>query len=540
MVCRKSFWTFENDIRLVAEVRDCTMSKDLQKGSKLHADALKRGLLETNRFVGNTLVNMYAKCGDIAKAQELFDKLPIQDIVTWTALVIGYAECGNYMKSIMCFEQIQQEGLSPDAVIVASIVKVCGSLRAHARGKEFHAKIAASGLLRRNVMLGNVLVDMYVKWGELAEAQQVLDELPLRNVVSWTTLITGYCQHEHGEEALICFERMKYEGHSPNPMTLACILKACGVTGQTEKGEAIHVEILRKGLLEGDIVLGNAVVDMYAKYGDLVKAYEVFSNLRARDIFSWNALLAGYVHHGQAEEALNCFKKMKHGKCSPDAVTFVCALKACGAIGAIEKGFEVHAEILRKQLQGKGIVLGNALVDMYAKCGALIMARQVFDELPAKDIVTWTALISGFCELGHGLEALCLFERMKVEAGFSPNAITFACILRACSSIGATERGQSYFDSMSTKYGISPTSEHHACMVSLYGHAGYFEEAMAMIEKMPSSDYLPAWSALIGASCRWGDINSGRLAFKNSLQLDDKSSLAYVRMSSILVSAYRQ
>lgn len=384
----------QDDIAIVAQLKACAYQKDLYNGSRLHTDILNNGLLKTNIFIGNTLIHMYAKCGALVMAQKVFDELPVQNVISWNALMAGYVQHGDCEKAINCFERMRGEGLFYDTVTFSCILKACASIGALEKGKHIHSEIVTTGLLVHSTMLGNSLVDMYVKCGTLAKAQQVFDLLPAHDIVSWNALIAGYCQHNHGEEALNCFQRMKNVGLSPDAVTFSCIIRACSSTGAAEKGKEIHAEIITKGLLEKNIKLGSALVDMYARSGALAKAQQLLDELAVRDVVSWTVLIEGYCHHGHAEEALNCFELMKHEGISPDSVTFACIMKACGSIQEADGGRKVHAEIVRKGFVGDDIVLGNALVDMYAKCNALAKAQQLCDELCIRDVVSWSILIS--------------------------------------------------------------------------------------------------------------------------------------------------
>ena len=159
---------------------------------------------------------------------------------------------------------------------------------------------------------------------------------------------------------------MRCQGVSPNSITFACILKACGNLGAVEKGKNIHEEILREGYLENDCMVGNALVEMYAKCGDLAKAQDVFDNLNVWDVIGFTSLITGYDQHGYGDKALKCFEQMRNKGLSPDAMTFTYILKACGSMGAAEMGKEIHADIVKEGLLVHDNVLGNALVNMYA------------------------------------------------------------------------------------------------------------------------------------------------------------------------------
>ena len=245
-------------------------------------------------------------------------------------------------------------------------------------------------------------------------------------------------------------------------------------------------------------------VDMYAKCGVLSKAQQVLKELHLRNVVSWNALITGYADHGQGHEALNAFDQMQSEGFCPDDVTYMCILKGCGSIGAIDKGKQIHNEIVGRGLLEtdieKDIVLGTALVDMYAKCGILERAQKVFDKLLIRNVVSWTSLLAGYAQLGETERALDLFNDM-VSEGTVPDVVTFLVLLSSCSHAGRVEEGQMLFDDMENVYCLKPTLEHYACMVDLFSRAGHFEKAMVAIEKVPPSDCLQLWLNLLGA-CR--------------------------------------
>ncbi|KAI5054408.1 hypothetical protein GOP47_0030704 [Adiantum capillus-veneris] len=186
---------------------------------------------------------------------------------------------------------------------------------------------------------------MYAKCGALTKAQTILDELPVRDVVSWNTLIAGYAQHGLGKEAVGCLQRMRSEGLSPNAITYACILKACGIIQEVDMGKKIHNEITSQGLLSKHAMLGDALVYMYAKCGVLTKAQEVFDELPIRGPVSRNALIAGYAQQGQGQEALDCFQQMRSEGLSPNAITYTCFLKACGVMQDVDMGEKIHVKL---------------------------------------------------------------------------------------------------------------------------------------------------------------------------------------------------
>ncbi|KAH7432580.1 hypothetical protein KP509_07G028900 [Ceratopteris richardii] len=296
---------------------------------------------------------MYAKCGELSKAYEVLQEASSSDVVSWSALISGCAQQGKGEEALKCFEQMQNKGFSPNSVTYSCVLKACGCIGALEKGEQIHQEIAQQGLLEKRMPIGNTAVDMYAKCGELSKAYEVLQEASSSDVVSWSALISGCAQQGKGEEALKCFEQMQNKGLSPNSVTYSCVLKACGCIGALEKGEQIHQEIAQQGLLEKNDLLFVAAVDMYAKCGELSKAYEVLQEASSSDVVSWSALISGCAQQGKGEEALKCFEQMQNKGLSPNSVTYSCVLKACGCIGALEKGEQIHQEIAQQGLLEK-------------------------------------------------------------------------------------------------------------------------------------------------------------------------------------------
>jgi pentatricopeptide repeat protein len=331
---------------------------------------------------------------------------------------------------------------------------------------------------------------------------------------------------------------MQYRSFAPDSVTFICILKACTSIGAVAKGEEIHAQIVKAGLVGNhqSRALGNALIDMYLKCGSLVKAEHVFDEIHLQDVISWTTLISGYVRHGHGERAIEGFERMQIEAISADAVMLVHALKACGIVGTIIKGEQIHARIIAERLLEQNVVMGNALVDMYAKCGALTRAQMVFDTLPFRDVVSWNALISGYAQLGRDEIVFKLFDRM-IDESKEPTLVTFTAVLNACSHAGLLEKGQIYFETMKDRYRVNPTLEHYTCMIDLFGRAGYIDQAAAMIKEMPFPADLTVWLALLGACQKWQNVVVGSWAFGHAIRLDAEDAAAYVCMINLYTGA---
>ncbi|MCO5579401.1 hypothetical protein L7F22_033256 [Adiantum nelumboides] len=519
-------------------LKACGNIRATAKGQQIHHEVARQGLLGSSVILGNALVDMYAKCGALDKAQRLLEKLSLRNVVTWNALITGYARECQGEQVLFCFEQMQREGVSPDAVTLTCILKACGCIGAIDKGKQVHDEIVRRGYLKNDVVVGTALVDMYAKCGAFGKAREVLEELPIRNVFCWSALIAGFAEQGHGEQALLCLEAMKHDGLSPNRVTFLSLLKACGSMKAIEKGEQIHEEIARKGLLKEDTMLGNALADMYTKCNDLSKAEQVVKELSVRDVVSWSTLISGYAQQGKGEEAWICFKKMQGEGHLPNAVTFTCILKVCGSLGAIDRGEQIHDEIARQGLLDNNVVLGNALVDMYSRCSALAKAARVLKELTIRDVTSWNTLIAGYAQQGLCEQALSSYECMEQE-GFAPGKETFLCLLKACGIKGALVEGEQIHDAMVREGLLKNDVMLSTTLVDMYAKCGALAKAHQVLLELPSPNEV-SYSALLGACEKGVDVKVGRWAFERAVQVNKSEAAIYAKMANIYAAAGMQ
>lgn len=509
----------------------CRKEKNRSYALRLHAHLRECGL-DAHASLGNSLIPVLVGAGCMDAAQQVFDKLAHRNSFSWNFLITGYVQHGLPQYALTLYQSMASLLVSGDAFV--ALLKACTNLKNMELGSKIHAEVAKNGLLERNLFVANSVVDMYAKCGCLAEAQGVFDIIRARDAILWTALIAGYAEYGCGKEALCCFQQMQHEGFSPDAITFVCSLKACRTLGSITRGQELFADIVRRGL-ERELLVGNILVDMYAKCGLIAEAQAVFDNHLIRSVVSWNTLITAYEGHGCCEEALQCFEEMQHQGIFPDAITFVCCLKACGSLGVSDKGREIHADVSRKGLE-KDTVVGSALVDMYAKCGSLAEAQEVFNQLQYQDVVSWTALIAGFSQCGQ-IQMVCnMFDRM-IEGGTKPNFITFVSILTVCNHAGLLEKGEMYLDSMCKYYGIIPVRKHYTCLIDLLGRAGHIDRAIALTKKMPFHPGIVVWHTLQSACQKWGNVELGRLAFEHSIQLDNKDAGSYICMSNIYANA---
>ncbi|KAH7437149.1 hypothetical protein KP509_05G058700 [Ceratopteris richardii] len=499
---------------LAYEIKACGNLKDIEKAYKLHSGIIKKGFLEQQNVLGGLLITMYIKCGQLSTAQILFDYIPTKDLASWNALIMGCAEQGHGEKALEYLSKMESKGLHPDAVTYVASLRACSCIGAIYVGIELHIEIERLVLSKENAVIGNALVDMYAKCGLLHFAAEVFDRLPIRDVVSWTTFVNGYVEHGSGDIALHLIELMEVEGCLPSIATFVCGLKACAILGDVPRGQEFHSTIEKRGLLERDISLGNSLVDMYAECGMLATAERLFKELPSHDVVSWTALISKYAEYGYCGEALQLFEQMQSEGVSPDAVTFVCSLKACSGLRSVNKKKELYAQIHRQKFFQKSHSASSTLVDMYAKCGFLEKAREVFDELLMHNTVSWNALICGYSEHDQGEEVLKCFEEMQ-HGGISPDIVTFILCLQACGNLGAVGKGLELHAEIERRCLLGAELVGNT-LVDMYAKCGTLRRAQNLVDNLPLRDVV-TWTALMRGYAHVGEVENVFLAFERML-----------------------
>ncbi|KAJ7527643.1 hypothetical protein O6H91_16G064700 [Diphasiastrum complanatum] len=519
----------------VCLLKGCSRRKALAEGKQVHA-LIVQSVLDSNILLANTLVRMYSKCGSLLHAHKVFSNMPQHDVYSWTAIISAYADSGELEEAINLFHQMQETGLAPDKVLFVPLLKACARLADLEQGRQLHSDIIKRGF-QSDAIVGSTLVNMYAKCGCTEDARELFYNMSERDVVSWTAMIAGYAQTGLGKEALALYEQMKQEGLQPNHVTFVLLLKACANLAALEQGKQLHSEIIKRGF-QSDVVVASTLVDMYAKCGCTEDARELFNNISERDVVSWTAMIAGYAQNGPAHEALALYEQMKQAGFAPDKVLFVLLLKACASLAALKQGKQLHSEIIKRGFQSD-VVVTSTLVDMYAKCGCTEDARELFDNMSERNVVSWTAMIAGYAQNGLAQEALALFEQMHRE-GTKPNEVTYISVLSACAHSGLVDQGQYVFDSMCKNHGVTPTREHYACMVDLLGRAGCLDDAELFVNKMPIQPDNVVWMTLLGAARNHGHVEIGRRAFDRVVKLEPKYAAPYVLLSNIYAGAGRK
>ncbi|RVX08761.1 putative pentatricopeptide repeat-containing protein, mitochondrial [Vitis vinifera] len=315
-------------------------------------------------------------------------------------------------------------------------------------------------------------------------------------------MIRGFATDGRFLSSLELYSKMMEKGLKPDKFAFPFALKSCAGLSDLQRGKVIHQHLVCCGC-SNDLFVDAALVDMYAKCGDIEAARLVFDKMAVRDLVSWTSMISGYAHNGYNSETLGFFDLMRSSGVIPNRVSILSVLLACGNLGALRKGEWFHSYVIQTGFEFD-ILVATAIMDMYSKCGSLDLARCLFDETAGKDLVCWSAMIASYGIHGHGRKAIDLFDQM-VKTGVRPNHVTFTCVLSACSHSGLLKEGKRYFQLMTEEFVIARKLSNYACMVDLLGRAGQLSEAVDLIENMPVEPDASIWVLCLMERGREGD-----------------------------------
>ncbi|VFQ81272.1 unnamed protein product [Cuscuta campestris] len=484
----------------------------------------------------NTMISGYAKVGQMDEALMLFDCMPEKNVVSWNAVVSGLLQNGCVKTAVETFKRMPKRDAASLSVIVSGLIqnekldeaanllfdfqRCCGESSdlvfayntliagygQKGRIKDarrlfdqmpFYATKATQECRRfeRNIVSWNSMIMCYVKTGDIVSARELFDLMVEKDTISWNTMISGYVRVSNMKEASDLLSMM------PNP----------------------------------NVFSWNSIISGYAQGGRLELAYKFFERMPQKNCVSWNTMIAGYERNGDYEGAIRLYIEMQLAGVKPDKHTLSSLLGVCAETVDLHLGMQIHQLVTKTVLPD--VPLNNSLITMYAKCGAIVEGRSIFDRMKLrKDVISWNAMIGGYASHGLAKEALELFNTMK-KLKMKPTYITFIAVLSACAHAGLVEEGRLQFKSMVYEFGIEPRLEHFSSLVDIVGRHGRIEEAMEIIKSMPIEPDKVVWGALLGACRVHNNLEFARTAAEALMRLEPENSGPYLLLYNMYIEA---
>ena len=638
-------------------------------GKSIHSFVMKSGL-DRDTLVGNALISMYAKSGQPwYDAYAAFNSIIHKDVVTWNTIISALAEKNLMFDALQLFSLMLEEPIEPNYITIACILPVCASFGNNVScrfGKEIHGYIHRRTELIEDISVCNALMNLYLRVGQMEEAEILFSHLKQRDLVSWNTLISGYSLNDKWLEAVDHFCKLLCLGSDPDSVTLISVLPACAYSQNLRIGKMIHGYILRHPILSEDSTVGNALVSFYTKCNDVKSAFHSFSLISSKDLISWNSVLNAFAEFGNTtqflrllhlmlrerfkpdhftilsiinfcitvlggckvkevhcysvraclfeadygptilnalldayskcgiidyalkifesssgkrnlvtcnsmiscyvnckspndaltifsgmsetdlttwnlmirvyaenncpRDALGLFRRLQIKGMKPDAVSIMSLLPVCNELASFRLLKECHGYSFRSRFED--VYLDGALLDAYAKCGAVDCAYKLFESSSQKDLVMFTSMISGYAIHGMGEEALKVFTNM-LESGVKPDHVVVTSILSACSHTGLVDQGLNIFHSMEEVIHIKPTMEHYACVVDLLARGGRIKDAYSFVIGMPIQPDANIWGTLLGACKTHHEVELGLVVAEKLFETKADDIGNYVVMSNL-------
>ncbi|KAK3229580.1 hypothetical protein Dsin_001461 [Dipteronia sinensis] len=544
--------------------------KSMTHLKQIHAHMFQVGLHQDTQ----TLNKLMAFCtdpslGNLFYAQKVFNCVKYPCLFIYNLMIKAYAKKGSFRKSLSFFNELRENGLSADNFTYPFVFKVIGCLGEVKEGEKVHGHVVKTGL-EFDVYVCNSIMDMYAVLGRIDRVKKLFDKMLERDVVSWNVLISGNVKCRRFEDALNFFQRMKRESNfRPDEATVVSTLSACTALKSLELGEEIHRYVSTE--LGFTTIIGNALLDMYCKCGSLSVARKIFDEVPSKNVFCWTsmvsgyvtcghlddardlfdrspvkdivlwtAMINGYVQYNRFDEAVSLFREMQIRRVKPDKFIVVALLTGCAQLGALEHGRWIHGYIDENRITLDAVV-GTALIEMYAKCGCIEKALEIFYHMREKDTASWTSIICGLAMNGKINKAIQMFTEMN-QNGPRPDDITFVGVLSACSHGGLIEEGRKLFTSMRETYQIEPKLEHYGCLIDLLGRAGLLDEAEELIKEIPNEKneiIVPLYGALLSACRTYGNVKMGEQLAELLEKIGSCNSGVHTLLANIYASADR-
>ncbi|KAG2274042.1 hypothetical protein Bca52824_056597 [Brassica carinata] len=396
-------------------------------GRQVHGHVIRSGLWG-NASIEAGILNMYVKCGWLVGAKLVFDQMAVKKPVAWTGLMIGYTKAGRARDALKLFVDLVTEGVEWDSFVFSVVLKACASLEEVNLGKQIHACVAKLGL-ESDVSVGTPLVDCYIKCSSFESALLAFEKISEPNDVSWSAIISGYCQMSQFEEAIKTFKSLRSKGASAvlNSFTYTSVFQACSVLADCNIGGQVHGDAIKRSLV-GAQYGESALITMYSKCGCLDDARAVFESMDNPDIVAWTAFISGHAYYGNASEALRLFEEMVSCGMKPNSVTFIAVLTACSHAGLIEQGKHYLDTMLPKYNVAPTIDHYDCMIDIYSRGGLLDEALKFMKQMPFEpDAMSWKCFLSG-CWTHKNLELGRLLVRNFADWIQKIRLVMFFCL----------------------------------------------------------------------------------------------------------------
>ncbi|XVF01723.1 hypothetical protein REPUB_Repub04eG0113200 [Reevesia pubescens] len=515
-----------NKATLPLVLKACAKLNAVETGKRIHLSLLNTNLIEDVR-VATAIIDFYSKRGFLEDARKAFNEMGERDLVSWNAMISGYAGCGEFKEVVFLVMTMQREGFKPNSRTLVAMLLVCEEVADVRLGKAIHGYCLRNGLFDLDPHVGTALIGFYLSF-DVRASHLVFDLMAVRNTICWNAMIMGYFDVGESFKALKLFEKMLMDGVAFDSVTLLALVQACAEFGSLELGNQIH-QMAIKFSYSNDLFIVNALINMYAQIGSLMSACKLFDVTLTRDVALWNSMISAYVDYNYYEEASSLFIKMRTEGNKEDVRTMVIMFSLCAkSADGLKKGKSLHAHASKSGME-MDINLGNAMLNMYAEQNCIHSVKKVFSKMNNVDVISYNTLILALARNNLGSEAWEVFAIMR-ESDVKPNSYTVISILAACKDETCLNIGRSIHGFV-IKQGIEVNVPLNTSLTDMYINCGDEATARNLFESCPNRDLI-SWNALIATYVKNNQAHDAFLIFSRMISEVEPNSVTIINILS--------
>nr|XP_027080162.1 pentatricopeptide repeat-containing protein At3g29230-like [Coffea arabica]XP_027080163.1 pentatricopeptide repeat-containing protein At3g29230-like [Coffea arabica] len=507
-----------------------SISPNLYHFNQIYTQLVVSGLIQHPLASGRAIKKLCSSQSTLPYAIKIFDNLENPDAFLCNTIIRGYVRFNDPKKALaFYYNGMVKNCIFQNNYTFPILVKACADMGLLEEGIKIHCCVVKCGF-ELDLFVRNALIHMYSVCLKIWDARKVFDICSESDLVTWNTMIDGYVKN--GE---LGFARQIFDGmHERDVFSWNSM-----ITGYVGVGDMVAAKELFEEMPSRDGVSWNCMIDGYARSGNKDGARMLFDQMDCRNMVSWTSMLALYVRLKDYSECLRLFDEMMvEGDVQPNEAILVSVLISCGHLGRLDRGQWIHSYIKGSERIKPDVLLMTTLLTMFAKCGAMDLAKLIFDEMPERSVVSWNSMIMGYGRQGHGEKALEMFMEME-KCGLMPNDATFTCILSACNHTGMVLEGWWYFDIMHRVYNIEPKIEHYGCMVDLFGRAGLVHDCEELVKTIPVQAGTALWGSVLSACRTYSRLELGQIVAKRLIDMEPGDIGPYVLLSNIYATEGR-
>ncbi|KAG7597488.1 Pentatricopeptide repeat [Arabidopsis suecica] len=472
--------------------------KDIEMGRKIHQLVSGSTRLRNDDILCTRIITMYAMCGSPDDSRSVFDALRSKNLFQWNAVISSYSRNELYYEVLEMFiKMISKTDLLPDNFTFPCVIKACARISDVGIGLAVHGLVVKTGLME-DLFVGNALVSFYGTHGFVSDALKLFDIMPERNLVSWNSMIRVLSDNGFSEESFLLLGEMMEEGDDgafmPDVATVVTVLPVCAREREIRVGKGVHGWAVKLSL-DKELVVNNALMDMYCKCGCITDAQTIFKLNNNKNVVSWNTMVGGFSAEGDIHGTFDLLRQMLAGSkdVKADEVTILNAVPVCFDESVFSSLKELHCYSVKQEFVYDEL-LANAFVASYAKCGSLSYAQRVFHGIRSKTLNSWNALIGGYAQSSDPRLSLDAHLQMK-NSGLLPDNFTVCSLLSACSKLKSLRLGKEVHGFIIRNW-LERDLFVYLSVISLYIHCGELCSVQVLFDAMEDNS-LVSWNTVI-------------------------------------------